>query len=448
MFGTALEIKKTLNAELSGNGDISFEGISTDSRTFKDGEIFLALKGKNFDGHGFINELLGRAKGFIVEKGTAIKGGKDFFVIYVNNTLDAYATLANYWRKKINPKVISVTGSLGKTTTKELIAAVLAKKFKVLKTHANLNNIIGLSRTLLSLKDEEIAVLELGINNVGEMESLCQIALPDIGIVTNIAPVHLEGLESLSKIYMEKKVILDYSKEAVFINKEDSFLKNYQKKGIKKIFFGKGSPISYSKTEFQDFKSMSLSVYVNEEKLNVIFPYINLGLPILISLAAGVGKYFGVRNQDIIDAIAAVKLPRLRMEILEFKNKKIILDAYNANPVSVKYAIKSLLKLEGKKKSVIIGDIKELGKYSRYYHVLLGRFLAKIPLRHIVLVGEEIYNTHLYLKNLGIKSHHFKNVEEARKIFEKILKDSDILLIKGSRAVELEKILGETVYVV
>lgn len=448
MFGKGIDIKKALRSELSGNGDISFSGISTDSRTIEKGEIFLALKGPRFDGHNFIKDLKGKAKGFIVEKGFEFKGGKDYFVVHVEDTLEAYGKLANYWRKKLNPKVIGVTGSLGKTTTKELISAILSKKGKVLKTHSNLNNVIGVSKTLLSLKDEQIAVIEMGVNNIGEMEKLCKISEPDLGVITNIAPVHLEGLRSLKTVYEEKKVLFDYSKEAIFINKEDEFLKGYDREDVKKIYFGKGSSVSYGKPEIVDFKEMEVMINISGEKVLTSFPYINLGLPIIIALASAVGHYFGVEPKDIKEAVKNIKLPKLRMELVEMEGKKIILDAYNANPVSMKYAILTLLQLEGKRKSVVLGDIRELGRYSKYYHSLLGRFLSKLSLKDIVLVGTEINHTHLYLKKKGIRHYYFKEVTEARERFEKVMKESDIVLIKGSRGVALEKILGDPVYVV
>lgn len=448
MFGKGIDIKKALNAYVSGNTEISFDGISTDSRTIQEKEVFLALKGPRFDGHNFIDSLKGKTKGFIVNKDFYLEGNKDFFVVKVPDTLKAYVQLANYWRKKTNPKIVGITGSLGKTTTKELIAEILSKQTKVLKTYENLNNIIGLSKMLLSLRDEKIAVLEMGINNMGEMEELCKIAEPDIGVITNIAPVHLEGLKSLQDIYKEKKILFDHSKSAIFINKEDKFLRNYKKEGIKKIYFGKGSDFSYGEHKIINFTKMSVDLVVKGEKINVEFPYINLGMPILLSIATAVGNYLNVNIQDIKSGIASIKLPKLRMEILEILGKKVILDAYNANPVSVKYALKTLMELEGKRKSVILGDIKELGKYSKYYHTLLAKYVAKLPLKDIVLVGEEMIFAHQYLKNKKIKHFYYKDVLSAKSKFEKFLKDSDIILIKGSRAVQLEKILGEKIDVI
>ncbi|MCX7990759.1 MAG: UDP-N-acetylmuramoyl-tripeptide--D-alanyl-D-alanine ligase, partial [Proteobacteria bacterium] len=444
--GKGIDIKQAINCDISGNTDIFFDGISTDTRTIKEKEIFLALKGPKYDGHNFIDTLKGKIKGFIVNRDFHLSGGKDFFVIKVDDTLKAYGEIANFWRRKINPKVIGVTGSLGKTTTKELIAGVLSKKTKVLKTEANLNNIIGVSRMLLSIRDQKMVVLEMGINNVGEMQELCKIAEPDIGIITNIAPVHLEGLKSLRNVFEEKKVIFDYAREAIFVNKEDKFLKNYKKKGVKRIFFGKGSPFSYGGHSIINFSKMQVSLMVKDKILNIDFPYINLGLPVLLSSAVAVGKYFNINDEDIKSALESVKLPKLRMEILDINGKKVILDAYNANPVSVKYALKTLLELTGERKTVVLGDIKELGKYSKYYHVVLAKQLATLSLKNIVLIGDEMENCHIYLRDKNIKHYYFKDVFSASKSFEKILHNSDVVLIKGSRAVQLEKILGEDLY--
>lgn len=446
MFGKGIDFRKAIKAEIMGNEEISFDGISTDSRTIKDNEVFLALKGPNFDGHSFIESLKGKAKGFIVDKEFDIKGGKNFFVVKVDNTLRAYGKIANYWRRKINPKLVGITGSLGKTTTKELVGEVLSKKAKVLKTEGNLNNIIGLSKMLLSLRDQKIAVLEMGINNFGEMAHLCEIAEPDIGIVTNIAPVHLEGLKSLSNIYREKTVIFDCSKEAIFINKEDSFLKKYDKEGVKKVYFGKGTEYSYGSHRISSFDYMMVNINAQGREIELKFPYINLGLPIILALAVSVGKYFNVSDDDIKRAIQEVKLPKLRMEVIDVKGKKVILDAYNSNPVSLKYALKTLMELEGNKKSVVLGDIKELGRYSKYYHVLIAKVLIKLKLKEIILVGDEMFYTHTYLKENKVKHNYFKRVDDAKECFDNMINKSDIILIKGSRAVKLEKLLGESLY--
>lgn len=443
MFGKGIDIKKALNADISGNSEIYFNGISTDSRTIGDGEVFLALIGKNFDGHRFIEGLIGKAKGFIVNRNFDLKGDKNFFVIKVDDTLKAYSKLANYWRKRCKVKVIGISGSLGKTTTKELIAGVLSKRYRILKTYENLNNIIGLSKMLLSLRDEDFAVLEMGINNVYEMRELCETAEPDYGVITNIAPVHLEGLKSMANVYEEKKILFDYSKNAVFINNEDSFLKNYSRDSVEKIYFGKGSSYRYGEHKIIDFKMMMVDIFINEKKITVEFPYINLGFPILLCLSCGVGSYFNISPEEAKSAISSVKLPKLRMQILEKNGKKIILDAYNANPVSIKYALKTIMELDGNRKSVVLGDIKELGRFSRYYHTLIAKNLAKLPLKNIVLVGEEMRYAHDYLNKKLIKHYYYYDSLSARDIFNRILEDSDVVLIKGSRGVQLERIIGE-----
>lgn len=447
MFGTGWELERASLGRLEGFGDIKFDGVSIDSRTIKNGQVFVAIKGERFDGHNFINDAIKKgAKGVIVRNGFNIKPGKGFFVIFVGDTKDTLGKISNYWRKKVSPKVIAITGSCGKTSTKEIIHSILSRKYKTLKNFANLNNYFGVSLTLLNLRNEDFAVIEAGINQKNEMEDIAKIIEPDCSLITNIAPVHLEGLKSLDEIFNEKRILLDYAKEAVFINMDDKRLRNYKRKGIKIKTFGKSGDISYKKVDILNENTMAIKLQERGDNrvFKILFPYAGIALASNISASVAVGRYFQIRWDDIIDGIKNVSLPKMRMEIKEINNVKVILDAYNANPYSMKNAIETFNKLDFKRKSLILGDMKELGKWSAFYHSLFGKYLAKFDFQEIFFVGDEIEKTYLVLKRVrktGVS--YFKTLEDCKNRVKRLFRDSDAVLIKGSRAVALEKILEE-----
>ncbi len=446
MFGTASEINSILSGKLRGDKNAFFDGVSTDTRNIKAGQLFIALKGPRYDAHDFLSQAVAAGvRGVIVSKDLKITP-KDSFVIKVDDTRTALKLLASYWRNKINPKVIAVTGSCGKTTTKELIFAILSKKARTLKNKANFNNFYGLCQTLLSLRDEKYAVVEVGINNLNEMGELADIAKPHIGVITNIAPVHLEGLKSLRQIYAEKRLLLDAAKDAVFINADDRFLKQYDR-NINTITFGKRGRFSFKDVVIRHVNSMVFTLSDREEKgkhgYNVIFPYTGVALPYNVAAAAAIGRYLKADWDDIVEAAGSLTLPGLRMERIKKDNCHIILDAYNANPASVDQAIATFNLLEGKRKTVILGDMRELGSYSRFYHRLLGTRLLKYTFENIVLVGEEMLHAYNVLKEKGKKEAvYYENREALQKDFTKILKKTDLMLIKGSRLMALEKLVS------
>jgi UDP-N-acetylmuramoyl-tripeptide--D-alanyl-D-alanine ligase len=448
MFGKSDELKTAVQGRLTGAGNKRFDGISTDSRHIKKGEVFLAIKGERFDGHQFAKDVIKKgAAGVIVNKGWQGSISPKAFIIEVDDTRKALGAAACYWRRKTAPLVIGVTGSCGKTTTKELIHAVLSKKFAVLKNHGNLNNYFGVSQTLLKLREESFAVIEMGINNMMEMKELTDIAEPDAGIITNIAPVHLEGLKSLREVYGEKKILLDRSKKAGFINKDDRFLAGYMNKKLQMISFGKKGRVAYSALKVNDLAGIEFIITDKNEKKGAPhrfrFPYVGIGLSSNIAGAAAVGRYFGIGWEDIIAAVSSVRLPGLRMEILDRGGAKIIMDAYNANPASIKNALATLGCLEGRRKTVVLGDMKELGRWSGYYHRLIGQWLLKGGYSRICLVGSEIEETWKILKAAGLRnvSYH-RSVEELRESFDGIEARSDIILVKGSRAIKLETLIN------
>lgn len=449
MFGKGLELNKVLSGNLTGVGETYFDGVSTDTRTLNKGELFVALRGPRYDANEFVSVAIEKgAAGVVVDRNVKLPS-KAVFGIKVEDTRLALKKMAKYWRNKINPTLIAVTGSCGKTTTKELIFSILNRVDRTLKNHANLNNFYGLCQTLLKLRDERYAVVEVGINNFKEMEELAEIANPQAGIVTNIAPVHLEGLKSMQQIYNEKKLILDASKEAVFINADNKFLRQYHNEKVKSYSFGKRGRFAYKNVVIKHLDGMVFTVFDREDKnkadYTILFPYTGVALPENISGAIAVGRHFNIGWDDILLALKEVKLPALRMERLKAGKCNVILDAYNANPASVRQAIDTFEMIEGKNKSIVLGDMRELGRFSRYYHQLLGKKLLKCNFLHILLVGKEIFTTYDVLKRHKIKNVNYaETVEDAKSYFNKLIATSDVMLIKGSRLIALEKlVLGE-----
>lgn len=447
MFGTALEIKGVLSGTVKGEESISFNGVSTDTRNLKAGQLFIALKGHKFDAHNFIQDAIAKGvAGVVIDQEVNFKLNKNVFAIKVADTKKALKQLSIYWRKKQNPIVVGVTGSCGKTTTKEIIHSILEKKGKALKNHANLNNFYGVCQTLLQLNGHKYAVVEMGINNVGEMDDLVSIVQPDLGIVTNVAPVHLEGLKSLKQVYDEKKILLSASKEAIFLNTSDKYLKKFDLADSKLcVTFGKTGRFCYRNVVVKHLGGMVFSVSDKQEGPNwheIIFPYTGVALPSNITGAVAVGRYFGVGWDEIKEAISKKRLPGLRMEVVKFENSKIILDVYNANPCSVNQALDTFALIEGGNKTVVLGDMKELGSLSRYYHRLLGKRLLRYHFNNIFFLGEEIKEAFLVLKEHKIKNVKFyEKREDLQKDLKKIAAKEGLILMKGSRMMALEKLI-------
>lgn len=408
--------------------------VSTDTRKINKDDMYFALKGDNFDGNKFVKQAFDNgAKYCVVDDKKAVINDN---CILVNDVLKTLQKLATYHRREIKTPIISLTGSNGKTTTKELIKAVLSTTYKVNATKGNLNNHIGVPLTLLSFtKDLDYGIVEMGANHQKEIEFLCGIAQPDYGLITNFGKAHLEGFGSEEGIIKGKSELYDYLKsnqKTAFINTDDpkqiKQINNYQNI----VRFGKAKENDCT----VEFKSadpfVNLSFKKIEIKSQLIGDY-NYGN---IAVAVAIGQYFNVKPEAIKNAIESYQPNNNRSEIIERGSTKIILDAYNANPTSMMAALKNLKQLNAEYKYLFLGDMFELGKEAEKEHQTIVNFAENNFDKNIILVGENFHKT-----STKPTTKKFKSFEDLKPLLKNLDLNDSTVLIKGSRGMALERIL-------
>lgn len=413
------------------------QNVSTDTRNIPMKSIFFALKGENFN----VNEFAG----------AAIKSGALFAVVdekeyanesedihYVEDTLNALQKLAQFHREKLNIPIIALTGSNGKTTSKELITAVLSKRYNVASTVGNLNNHIGVPLTLLSIHpNHEIAVVEMGANHQMEIDFLSNIAQPDFGYITNFGKAHLEGFGGEEGVIKGKSELYDYLRKngkTVFVNCDDE--KQIElTEDIRKITFG-----THPKAEYTFSFSPALDGYCPE----ILYDSTHFKSQLAgeynqsnVAAAIAIGLKFEVPIEDIKAAIEEYVPDNNRSQILDRNEQKIILDAYNANPSSMQAALMNFSKIEGEK-AIVLGDMFELGEASEKEHKAIADLAQELGFESIYLIGK-FFHQNSVSNNKNVKS--FENREEAEKFFATHPIKEKQLLIKGSRGMALEKLL-------
>ena len=413
-------------------------GISTDTRKIKPGNIFFALKGPNFNANAFAPQALEMGAGLVVVDEAEVIPGADDRYFLVSDALTALQQLANFHRRRLNIPVIGLTGSNGKTTSKELLYAVLSRKFKTTATIGNLNNHIGVPLTLLSIaKDCEIAIVEMGANKQGDIKELCDIAEPTHGFITNIGKAHLEGMGGPEGVLKTKTELFQHLREnkgTVFINSSDPILSNlikrfenpvlYPSKGdYCEIGFGGADPFVRFEIEGHSYQSSLIGAY-------------NFGN---IATAITVGKYFGVSVQEAAEAVVSYVPTNMRSQLLEKRSNLIILDAYNANPSSMEVAIKTFAGMTGRKhKMVILGDMYELGNHSEAEHQKIGELVSEHPFDKICLTGKYMQAA---LAKAPISTLYFPDPFSFRNWLEDSKLEDFLILIKGSRGMKLETLV-------
>ena len=406
-------------------------GVSTDSRKVKKNDIYFSLKGPNFNGNEFAKSA--------IEKGAcyAIVDQKEYVIdksyILVEDCLKTLQNLANYHRKNSKAKIIGLTGSNGKTTSKELIFSVLKNEFKTIATTGNLNNHIGVPLTLLSIKeDTEIAIIEMGANHLKEIETLSNIADPDYGYITNFGKAHLEGFKNLEGVIKGKSELYNHlinKSRLIFINNRDKKQVELTKEYSNKFTFGEQNSDSI-------FSVKSINPKINISIDNILIESNLFGQYNIDNIAAAIciGKYFNLDNENIKSGIERYIPENNRSQIIKKGSNKIILDAYNANPTSMQLALSSFNDMKEEKKIVFIGDMFELGENSHQMHQEIVYTVEKMNFDQTFIIGE-LFNKTKHSSN--IKS--FKNLNDLKGNMDEI--SNSAILIKGSRGMKLENIL-------
>ena len=399
-------------------------GVITDSRQIKLNSIFFALKGDNFDGNEYAKSAIEKGASFAVIDNQTYCLNKKY--ILVDDVLSCLQELSQYHRKQLNCPVLGITGTNGKTTTKELIKAVIQKNFKTVATKGNLNNHIGVPLTLLSAKlDTEFLIIEMGANHINEINFLCKLAQVNFGIITNIGKAHLEGFGNVQNVIKAKKELYDHinvNNGTLFVNANDKLLMSISENTER---------VLYNIKKQEQSNTMFAEAIFNESLISsqLIGDYNRTN----ILAACEIGSYFGVTLKNIKDAIKSYIPSNNRSQLFKTRRNTIILDAYNANPSSMSEAIKAVQKLNHKKKLFILGDMLELGENSLVEHQSIIDELSENN-QEVILIGNEFNKCqHNFI--------HFFNSEDALGWIEENPIEDMFILLKGSRGIKLEMLI-------
>jgi UDP-N-acetylmuramoyl-tripeptide--D-alanyl-D-alanine ligase len=414
---------------------LQFPSVETDTRKIKSGDIFFALKGEKFNGNSFAKDALASGAAYAVcdEK----QDGETDRIIYVDDALTTMQALAKYHRQQFDIPFIAITGSNGKTTTKELVHAVLSKKYICYTTKGNLNNHIGVPLTLLSIKrDAQIAVIEMGANHIKEIESYCAYTLPTHGLIVNCGKAHLEGFGSEAGVRQGKGELYEFiatNSGTIFINNDYEYLQEMSKNVKNKISYGTKNATCIGIVK-EDSHFLEVEI-INDHNLKSIKTQLagNYNLPNVLS-AVCIGKTFNVADEKIKEAIENYAPSNSRSQIIQSDSNTILLDAYNANPSSMKAAIENFAAMAGTKKIVILGAMMELGKDSIAEHKAIVDLLLKFNWEKVVLTGKDY-------QNMPKSILHFDTPSETRAWYKAQNIIDTHILIKGSRGMAMEKIL-------
>ena len=441
------EILEATGGRLLLKGAENFSGISIDSRTIREAQLFVALKGERFDGHDFLEQALnsGGAGALVSLPPLIPHRGKS--IIYVSNTLKALQGIARYRRLSRKIRVVAVTGSNGKTTTKEMIAKILSSRYDVLSSRGNLNNHIGLPLSLTELDRQDMAVLEMGASRQGDIDDLCQIAVPNTGVITNIGPAHLEGFGSVQGVLETKMEMLRYV-DSVVLNHDDGMIRKVPEEKLK----GK-RVVTFAIKSDADVRAESIVYGERGIDFNVVLKEgkeFHLHLPlyglfnIYNALAAiAVGMLYGIPEDSVVEALGTFRGVPQRLEIDRLKGATVISDLYNANPASMEEALKELVHLKKGRAIAVLGDMLELGAYAEAAHREIGRLIATLPIDVVIAVGDYTRYIKEELNGRGsrIEFHHADSPEGAGRLLIDLIREGDTVLIKGSRGMKMEEVL-------
>lgn len=466
------DIVKVCNAELVfGNENIVCENFSKDTRTINENDVYVGIKGENFDGNTLYEQAFEKGAKVCILQGVNISDEiknkfYDRAVVIVEDTIKTLQKLAEYKRSLYDIPVIAITGSVGKTSTKDIIASVVGTQYKVLKTQGNLNNHIGLPLTILGLKEHNALVVEMGMNNLGEISVLSKIAKPNIAIITNVGTSHIGNLGSRENILKAKLEILDGLKDdgILIINNDNDLLNAWSKKytGDVKIFtygienesdiMANDIVLNEDSSKFKINENKQIMIESNAKKENIessdytkeeiIVPIGGQHFVYNALSAVAVGTKLGISINKIKEGICKFELSKSRMELINIHDDIVIInDCYNANYDSMKAAIEYLTKTNANRKIAILGDMLELGEFSEELHKKVGEVIVENKIDILVTVGEMGRVISDTAKANGIKIYQYSNNEEVVKVAKEILQEGDIVLVKASNGMKFKQIV-------
>ena len=436
-------IRVTNGKLLCGDEETICVNFSKDTRTIQKGDIYIGLKGEKFDGSKFWKQALENgAEGVIIQEQEISKEEMEKYsnkiIIEVENTLEALYEIARYKRSLYDIPVIAITGSVGKTSTKDIIASVVSTQYKTLKTEGNNNNNIGLPLTILKLKDHEAVVIEMGMNHFGEISLLTSIAKPTLSVITNIGTAHIGNLGSRENILKAKLEILEgMEKPKIIINDDNDLLHKWYLENKEKVEIHPYSLKNAKDIELKE-ESSTFKTIINNE-LEITVPVGGEHFVYNALCAIEVGKLLNISDEKIQKGIAEFELTKKRMDIRKLKNGAILInDSYNASYESMKASLEYLSKYPGKRKIAVLGDMFELGEYSTELHEKVGKEVTKNKIDILICSGE---NSKYIINNSStVEKYYLKNNEEILEKLQQILSDGDVVLVKASNGMKFYEI--------
>jgi len=451
MFSVTEVLKATNGKFLTVSELTRIKGVSIDGRTIQRDELFIAIKGLRCNGHMFVADALKKgARGTVICSKNPIPPyvmelakKTDCFIISVSDTLKAFGEIASFHRKKFDIPIVAITGSNGKTTTKEMVECVLREKWSPLKNIGTQNNLIGVPLTLLKLADKnKSAVIELGMNRRKEIKRLTEIVRPNIGVVTNIGPAHLEYLKSLEGVYRAKRELLDFlgKGDIAVLNNDDAHLNRFRKKELKIFTFGIKTDSDFQAKDIKRERNGWRFSVKGESYFIPLTPYHDIYNSLI---AISIGILFNVKSEKIRESLSNYAPLENRMARRIFKGIEFIDDTYNSNPLSMENAIKTLADYRAKGKRILIsGDMLELGNKAPYYHKKIGALVACSGIDDFIGVGKLMRNGFLAAKKSGMENTWFcQSKKEVVTLLKRIAQPDDVVLVKGSRAIKMEDVI-------
>ena len=407
-------------------------GVAIDSRLHQKGDIYIPIVGENFDGHDFIPQINNNSPSLIISEKNI---NSEFPILQVENNRETVRQIVNLWRNQLNSKIIGITGSNGKTTTKDLAYHVISPSIESFKTDKNYNTVLSSPLSFLSAKQsQKVAIIEMGTNQPGEIKSICDVFEPNIGLITNVSNAHAENFNSIEDIGTEKGYLFNcLKKDGIAIVNNDDKLVSKINTNAKKITYGFNSKVDF------------LGIQIGERKLSVNGIEINLpfsGFAFAQNALAvfALSSVLGIDEKLIANTISDFNLPKGRGQILKINDITIIDDTYNANPSSMIAGLSRLINRDAKRKIAILGDMFELGQFEQKAHEGIGNFLLNAPIDIVISTGNRMKYVHQILKE-NKASYWFESKSEIIDYLNKNLVENDLVYLKGSRSMQMEKII-------